>query len=476
MWGEWRSPSVDTVFPRPMLGLPPQVPLRHDDRPGPPPPGSHEDHILLLAFRNGRRPSLRAAVSSALIFAIAITVSPAVSSPVAAVTCPASLQGLIDSTPSGGILVVPACTYRESIAIRRPLTLMGAGAVVDGENVRTHGVDVFADRVTIDGLTVQRVKNDWHIGAVNSNGNDDFTFQNGVIRNSTTVCIALHGGARGRVVGTELTGCGQQGFFMNQMVDTVFTRDYIHHNNMALAFDWEVEAGGGKTMASSRITFDDNEVAWNRGPGLWFDNLVRDATVTGNRIHHNDTAGIHFEISSGAVIARNSIWNNGFAKAIWGWGAGILISSSDGAAITQNTVAWNARGISVISQGRNLAPSDHNTVTDNVVVSAAGDRASGWYDDNNGSLFATANANSGRGNRYWIGQSEPTYCRFEWSGCRSTLGAYNSTPGEEGGAYVTTTERDAILGAAGIPTDKGAPLPVPGPRAGDPRITLRTTR
>ncbi len=245
---------------------------------------------------------------------------------------------------------------------------------------------------------------------------------------------------------------------------------------MALAFDWNDESGGGKTMASTRVTFDGNEVAYNRGPGIWFDSVSHDAVVTNNRIHHNDIAGIQFEISSGAVISKNAIWNNGFAKAQWGWGAGILISSSDGAQISQNTLAWNARGISVISQGRNLAPNDHNTVTDNVVVSASGDRASGWYDDHGGSLFASVNANTGHSDRYWIGTSEPSSCRFEWSGCLSTLSAYNATPGEDGASYLSTADRDAILGAAGIPTDKGAILPAPAPRAGDPHIALRTTR
>ncbi len=146
--------------------------------------------------------------------------APSAAQRVSAVTCPASLQAVIDATPSGATITVPPCTYRESIAIRKPMTLLAAGAVVDGDNVRTTGVQVFADHVTIDGLTVTHVKNDLHVGAVNSNGNDDFTFRNGVVRDSATVCIALHGGARGQVLDSELTGCGQEGYFLNAMTDT----------------------------------------------------------------------------------------------------------------------------------------------------------------------------------------------------------------------------------------------------------------
>src|SRR4029079_158387 len=127
------------------------------------------------------------------------------------------------------------------------------------------------------------------------------------------------------------------------------------------------------------------------------------------------------------------------------------VSSSDGATVTGNTVAWNARGISVISQARDFSPHDHNTVTDNVIVSAGGAPLAGFYDDHGGTPYAAANANSGSGNRYWAGVSEPSSERFMWSSWLSTLGAYNATPGDEGGTYLTLANRDALLGAAGIP-------------------------
>jgi parallel beta-helix repeat protein len=394
----------------------------------------------------------------------------------AAASCPASLQALIDGTPSGGTLTAPPCTYRESITIRRALTLHAAGATIDGENTRTRGVTVTGNDVTIDGLTVTRIKGDDHVGAVNLEGGDRFTFKNGVARDSRSVCVALHGGSGARILDSELTGCGKEGYFLNNMSDSVFARNKIHHNNMALAYDWFMEAGGGKTMASNKITFDSNEVAWNRGPGIWFDNAATNAVITGNRVHHNDREGIFFEISSGAKISGNSVWNNGHSYAPWGWGAGISISSSDGAAVSGNTVAWNARGISVISQGRQLSPHDHNTVVGNVVVSAGGDRVTGWYDDHGGSLFSSGNANGGSSNRYWIGAKEPTNYRFEWNGGRTTIAAFNATPGEEGASYLSTAERDDALGAAGIPNEDGVVPPAPTPRDGDPRFTTSTAR
>ncbi len=52
--------------------------------------------------------------------------------------CPPSLQALIDATPSGGALTLPACTWRERIRIQRPLTL-------DGRSVATlRGADTWS--------------------------------------------------------------------------------------------------------------------------------------------------------------------------------------------------------------------------------------------------------------------------------------------------------------------------------------------
>ena len=383
-----------------------------------------------------------------------------------------SFQALVNAAPSGGTITVPPCTYLEAVTINKPLTLNASGAVVDGQNVRTHGISVTANDVTINGLTVTRVKNDFHVGAVWTTGVSRFTFRNGVARDSTTVCLSLNGGSGHRILDSELTGCGQEGFFTNGVSATLFSGNRIHHNHLGLAYAGLGEAGGGKASASSGVTFDANEVAFNRGPGIWFDNGVANATATNNRVHDNDGEGIFFEISQGAEISGNAVWSNGFYSSGWGYGAGITISSSDRALVHDNTVAWNARGISVISQDRGPLPHDGNVVHDNVVISSSGTRIAGWYDDHGGSLYAAANGNHGYGDRFWGGPAEPTDYRFEWNGGRTTISAYNATPGEEGGSNLSLAERDAALAAAGIPQAGGAPAPIPTP--GIPVLQFRT--
>ena len=438
-------------------------------------------HPLSLRARSRRTSPLRRSGRKravALLCAVMTTVpailwSPAVrlgSGGATAATCP-SFQALVNAAPTGSTLTVPACTYHETVTISKKLTVNAKGAVIDGDNVRTKGLEIKANDVVVDGLTVKRILNGAHVGAVQATSVSRFTFKNGVARDSATVCIVLGGGYGFQILNSEFTGCGQEGYFLNNVTDSVFSGNRIHHNNMQLAFSG-AESGGGKTMASSRITFDRNEVAYNRGPGIWFDNGVRDVEATNNRVHDNDDEGIFFEISDGARIAGNAVWNNGFANPRWAYGAGITISSSNNAEVDHNTVAWNARGISVISQNRGSQPHHGIRVYANTVIRSAGDKVAGWYDDHGGTLYNAANGNGGWGGRYWVGVPEPTSYRYEWAGSRSTVAGYNATPGEEGAVNLTTAQRDAALTAAGIPTG-ALPAVIPGVPASPPAISFR---
>jgi parallel beta-helix repeat protein len=182
-------------------------------------------------------------------------------------------------------------------------------------------------------------------------------------------------------------------------------------------------------------------------------------TVTGNRIYGNSTAGIMLEVSSHATVSGNAVWENGWGSTAWGWGAGILVSSSSSVAVSGNTVAWNADGISIISQNRSDAPGSivDDTVRDNTIVMAPqpGDGSDvmglAWLEDWNGVLFASSSHNSGAGDDFWWAGAAPR-CAYDWNGCYDTLGAFNGTAGEQGGALLSSATRAARLAAAGIPS------------------------
>ena len=126
----------------------------------------------------------------------------------------------------------------------------------------------------------------------------------------------------------------------------------IHDNNIA-GFDPEWESGGLKATIQTNLILDGNVVDHNAGPGLWCDIYCSNVTITGNRLSYNTYAGILYEVSRGGHITGNTAWANGFGKNVWGWGAGILVSSSQDTEVADNLVAWNARtGISIVSQDR----------------------------------------------------------------------------------------------------------------------------
>lgn len=361
-----------------------------------------------------------------------------------------SFQSRVDNARTGSTITIPKCTFNESVVIRKRLTILAYGATIDAGG-RNHGVRVEASDVTIKGLHVRNASGGSHDGAIHLNGHSRLTLRRVKVFDSDTVCLSLNGGSGHRILYTSLKRCGKEGYFGNGISNTVFEHNWIHHNNTNLAFDPQVEAGGGKIMASTGITFAANKVWKNGGPGIWFDNGVKDVVVRDNRVWENHESGIMFEISSGAKIYRNRVWKNGFGHAAWGFGAGILISSSDGASIHHNTVAWNARGVSVISQSRQLSPHTGNVVHDNVIISAGTKFVTGFYDDHGGSLYSSGNGNRGWDNRYWIAGDRTSSDRFHWGGGRSTLTSYNATPGEASGDYISTAKRNRILRSKDMP-------------------------
>lgn len=382
--------------------------------------------------------------------AVALTASTAVALPATVDAACGSFQSRVDNARAGSTITIPKCTFHESVEIYKKITINAYGATIDAGGA-AHGVRIQANDVTINGLYVKNAGGGSLDAAVYTSGASRVTLRKMKIFGSANVCLSLNGGTGHRILSTSLKYCGKEGFFGNQIRNTLFKGNWIHHNNEARQFDPQSEAGGGKIMASSGITFDHNKVWKNGGPGIWFDNLVKNATVKYNRVWSNYESGIMFEVSQGARIYGNSVWRNGFGHADWGWGPGILISSSDGAKVWNNVVAWNARGISVISQDRQLSPHTGNVVHDNVIISKGSSFVTGFYDDHGGSMYAASSNNRGYDNRYWIGSREPTGERFYWNGGHSKLSAYNGTLGEARGSYISKAKRNAILRARHMP-------------------------
>lgn len=368
-----------------------------------------------------------------------------------------SLQTQINGAAAGSTLNVAGCSFTGSVTINKALTIVGPATLTGG------GLTATASDVTIDRFTVSGGNPGDQNGIVQARGVNRFTFKNGHISGTTTgACIDFGGGTGDTVTDSELDHCAQEGTHVHDFAAGVLiARNHIHHNNPNHKYGFGGEAGGGKTSRST-ATIEDNEVDHNLGPGIWCDPCYTGSIIRRNKVHHNASAGIFVEISDGVTVADNAAWENSwFADSEWGWayGAGVLVSSSQNNDVRGNVSAWNQDGITMLSQSRSDSPGNgNNNLHDNVIVMApqpvaSGDEAftMGFVQDWSGGLFDAGKNNRGSGNRYWHSQSEPTSCRFAWNGCLSTLGAFNATPAEEGGTYLTTAQRDGILLAAGVP-------------------------
>lgn len=375
------------------------------------------------------------------------------------VGCPTSLQTAIDATPTGGTLNLGTCLLRSQATITRPMTIIGG--IIDGRDtagnvVRNYWLLIDSNDVTIDG-TEMRYANDEPLsrdgGLRIFDGRSRITVKNCHLHHATYTPIAIGSGNNVTVQNCDIHNGGALGVHAganggglnNKLLD-----NRIYDNNIEDRFSAEWESGGVKATVQTDMVMDGNEVYGNHGPGLWCDIYCRNTVYNNNRVHDNTHAGIMEEVSYDATISNNHAWNNGFGKNVWGWGAGILVSSSTGAEVFGNVGANNARAcVAVISQDRqdwpNVKPYANIYVHDNSCIVRDDTWGVAWLEDWPGSLFAQANNNQGANNKYWYPTPEDGRWRFAWNGMISFLSAFNATPGEENGRYLTNAEKDAIL-------------------------------
>lgn len=461
-------------------------------------------------------------------------------------TCDVGLQEMVDLASPGETIDVPACLFRESVTVDKPLTLEATpGAEIRGSDVwtkwkrksgrwtsaatvpafYTHGqcdpgtkrclwaeqvfldgqplaqvaskpsagqfavdrsrrvtlgqnptgktvevttrdawVQGEADNVTVRGFRMRHSANDAQTGAVDPEGHSYWTIEDNILSDAHGAVVSLDDGHDNALIGNDVSRGGQQGVNGNGEGDLV-QANKIHANNTE-GFSTGWEAGGLKMALAKDLTLDANEVYDNKGPGLWCDIDCENVTYSNNRIHHNQNAGIFFEISDGAKIYGNKLWENGWGYRDWGWGAGILVSSSKNAEVYDNTLAWNADGITIISQDR---PADFgeavdrwktvtgNDVHDNAIIREHAccdywdNLALAWLQDWDGVMFGPASNNRAAYNRYWhpSAEDEP---RFAWADeDYARVEDFNATPGEENSRYLTDAEKDQTLAAAGLP-------------------------
>src|SRR5262249_6495135 len=196
-----------------------------------------------------------------------------------------------------------------------------------------------------------------------------------------------------------IAGSGYEGIdgFLN--ANTLIQANRIFNNNLS-GFDSVNWAGAGvKVVAFSNLVLDQNDVYNNNGPGLWCDIGCQEVAFSNNRLHDKRGAGILFEISSGAKIHNNVIWGCGPAAPA------INISSSAGAEVYSNVLAWNNLGIAVFSEERANRPGQGTVgifIHDNTILAPGQSAVSlQWFQRGAGNLFEATSSNHGAANSFW---------------------------------------------------------------------------
>lgn len=448
-------------------------------------------------------------------------------------SCRTRLQSMVDAAAPVSIVSVPACLYRETVTINKPLTLAAQpGAEIRGSDVwtgwkhsgthwthsgvpafrphgscrlgtlrcrwaeqvffdgrpllqvaldpvsgqfsvaegvvtladdpanhkvevstRTHWIVGAAPDVTIQGFVMKHAGNAAQDGAINNNGFSRWTIQNNTLSDSHGPVVKFSAGGGHKLLSNDISRSGVVGVHGSHAGNVLVRGNRLHNNNTE-QFNPNWEAGGLKMIAVTRLTVDRNEVYDNDGPGLWCDLDCNFTTYSNNRVHHNAKYGISYEMSHNGKAFGNVAWENGWGYPNWGFGAGILCQSCNHMDIFDNTVAWNADGISVISADRGVTHNvlDVNVHGNRIISTGNGPKALGWYERWAGPLYDPVSNNRGSLNRYWYPAREGTYARFKWSAPGfALLSKFNATPGEQGGRYLTATEQQQVLAAAGVP-------------------------
>jgi parallel beta-helix repeat protein len=159
----------------------------------------------------------------------------------------------------------------------------------------------------------------------------------------------------------DLSYNGNTGLGMGECEDCLIEDCTLLFNNYR-RFHAGWHCGGMKCIPRNRrCTVQRCEAAYNvASDGIWFDSENSDIRILSNVAHHNDGAGIFFEINKGGgIIADNLVYANR--------NRGIYISGSQNTWVVHNTVAANHAGMVCMSRGPEW-PLENVRVLNNLLV------------------------------------------------------------------------------------------------------------
>ncbi len=236
-----------------------------------------------------------------------------------------SLQALVDATPDGGVLNLPAGDYTGPVKIKRPITIEGRGEVrIDGEG-RGSVISIRGNRVILRGLLIRGSgeNHDTLDAGISVRGNDNRIEDN-------TIEDSLFG------------------IDLGQSNDNVIARNRIGSKPLDLG----VRGDGIRLWYSRGNQILENEIRDVRDIVVWYSggNVIARNTVVGGRY------ALHFMYSE-----RNIVEDNHYIENM----VGIFLMYSDGVIIRRNTIA---QGVGATSMGIGFKESSDVLLEDNTIL------------------------------------------------------------------------------------------------------------
>jgi parallel beta-helix repeat protein len=333
-----------------------------------------------------------------------------------------------------------------------------AGAQIEVTTRRTWIITA-ADDVRIQGLTMRHAADELFAGALSNDGHANWSLVDNHLLHAHIAVVALRQGTHLRVLNNEIAYGGRLGIQSWQAAFAEIRGNDVHSNNTE-AFEDGWEAGGMKLSGLSNSAVSGNAVHHNDGAGIWCDVGCSAIEISNNRVHDNRRYGILYEISSGGRIIDNELWENGWGFSDWGFGAGFVCQNCRDTEVAGNIVAWNADGISIMSQPREgFTDVVNNHVHDNLIILTTDWSQNtymlAWLEDWSGGLTDPASNNRGSGNRYFHATPEDAFLPFTWGQSArfgiDDLAGFNATPGEENGVLIGAEEALAVLADHAMP-------------------------
>lgn len=376
------------------------------------------------------------------------------------ITGQASYRGICEPTH-------PACMYPEDLFFdSKPLTRVASLSLVApgtwyldyntdkvyvGSNPGAHVVELSAARaafwgsasnVTIKGLAIEKYASIAGKGAINAMAALDGYGPAGTgwVVNSNDIYLNHGAGVCVNnemvVTNNKLHDNGEIGLVGSGSNILVKGNEIYRNNYAGYGYSWE---GGGAKIAtySTHVTFDNNNVHDNMGPGLHGDISDDYFVFENNHTARNIGSGIHYEISYHAVIKNNIVENDGILPDGEGfmYGAGILISNSANVEVYGNTVTDCANGIGGVQAERGTDDKTglpynlknlyvHNNSITQQSGFSAGIAKAGIFDD---SVY-TSWGNHFQNNTYYLSDLSHQY--FVWLGQLWTFAQWQEYTGE----------------------------------------------